>query len=183
MLFIWQLLHTVKRVISFLPHTHQSVVLEQVAFFAAELLLTVTAQYVCWPPQDGTYHVMRHLCFFCCVPWLCFDTGVCITQVMLWSWQLHWLASLRQEGPAWYAPLPLWWSTWGRAPSRVPWQEKQTLSKEPSSECSLPWMLLRLDAVPNAVHAIAASALLYSKFLCSEHAKDTRQVSACIYSA
>jgi len=49
----------------------------------------------------------------------------------------------------------------------VPWQEKQTLSSGLSSECSLPWMLPRLDAVPAAVHASAASAVLYYTFLCS----------------
>ncbi len=56
----------VKRVISLLPHTHQSVVLEQVAFFAADLLSTVIAQYVCWPHLDGTQsHVSPMLSLLC----------------------------------------------------------------------------------------------------------------------
>ena len=122
-------------------------------------------------------HVSPMPCSFCCVPWLCLGVEVCVAQVMLWSWQQHWLASLRQEGLVWYAPLPLWWNTWGRAPSRVPWQEKQILFKGLSSECSLPWMLPRLDAVPAAVHAIAASALLYNEvplLFNIEHANNTK---------
>ena len=141
-------------------------------------LLSISAGHV-----KPVHSSMCYPCSFCYVPWLCLDTEVCGAQVMLWSWQQHWLASLRQEGPVWYGLLPLWWNTWGRAPSRVPWQEKQTLSKGLSSDCSSPWMLPRLDAVPHAVHAVTASALLYSKILCCEHAKDTRQVSACIDSA
>ena len=79
----------------------------------------------------------------------------------------------------WYALLPLWWNTWGRAPSRAPWQGKQTLSRGLSSEYSLPWMLPRLDAVPAAVHAVAASARLYNKFF-DHRACQRHQTSVCM---
>ena len=56
----------VQRVISLLPHTHQSDVLEHVALFAVDLISMVIAQYICWPRQAGTqFHVLPVLFPLC----------------------------------------------------------------------------------------------------------------------